>query len=84
MIKVICFGNLYIFGAKAILLLLCYQQDVKSEEYKMDISIGVWVLSFPTYLNCCPFFLNMLNCRSPSGDQIIFMYSNRNTSFITT
>ena len=44
---------------------------------------GVWVFSFPTYFNCCPFYLNTPNCRSPSGDQLIFMYRNGNLLFIT-
>ena len=44
---------------------------------------GVWVLSFTTYFNCCPFLLNMINCKSPSGDQLIFMSRNGNSSFVT-
>ena len=44
---------------------------------------GVWVHSFPTYFNCCTFFLNTLNCRSPSGDQLIFISRNGNSSFVT-
>ena len=35
--------------------------------------LGVWVLPFSEYFNCCPFFLNVLNYRFPSGDQIMFM-----------
>ena len=44
---------------------------------------GVWVLSFPTYFNGCPFFLNTLNCKSPAGDLLVFMSRNRNSSFVT-
>ena len=43
----------------------------------------VWVLSFTTYFNCCNFLLNTPNCRSPSGDQLIFMSRNGNLSFVT-
>ena len=32
---------------------------------------GVWVLLLPTYFNCCPFFLNNPNYRTPSGDHLI-------------
>ena len=44
---------------------------------------GVWVISFPTYFNCFTFFLNTPNCRFPSGDQLIFMSRNDNSSFVT-
>ena len=40
----------------------------------------VWVHSFMRYFNCCPFPLNMLNCRYPFGDQLIFM--SRNVIFL--
>ena len=43
---------------------------------------GVWVLSIPTYFNFCPFLLNMINCRSPSGDQLIFISRNGNSLFV--
>ena len=36
----------------------------------------VWVHSFMRYFNCCPFPLNMLNCRYPFGDQLTFMSRN--------
>ena len=39
---------------------------------------GVWVISFLSYFNCCPFFLNTPNFKSPSGDQLIFMSRNGN------
>ena len=45
---------------------------------------GVWLLLFQMYSNCCPFFLNPLDCRSPSRDQLIFMSMNQNLSFVTT
>ena len=45
---------------------------------------GVWKLPFPAYFLCCPFILITLNCRSPSGDQLIFMSKNGNSSFFTT
>ena len=45
---------------------------------------AVWVLFFPMYFNCCPFFLTTLNCRSPSMEQPIFMPRNGNLSFVTT
>ena len=35
--------------------------------------LGVWVLPFSEYFNCCPFFLNVLNYRFPSGDHIMCM-----------
>ena len=35
--------------------------------------LGVWVLPFSEYFNCCFFFLNVLNYRFPSGDQIMFI-----------
>ena len=28
--------------------------------------LGVWVLTFSDYFNCCPFFLNVINYRPPS------------------
>ena len=34
---------------------------------------GVWVLSLPMYFNCCPFYLKNPNCRSPSGEKLIFI-----------
>ena len=37
---------------------------------------GVLVLPILTYFKYCPFFLDMLNCRSPSGDQLIFISRN--------
>ena len=33
----------------------------------------VWVMPFLEYFNCCPFFVNVLNYRFPSGDHIMFM-----------
>ena len=44
---------------------------------------GVRIISFPTYFNCCPFFLKILDCKSPSGDQLIFMSWNVKFSFVT-
>ena len=44
---------------------------------------GVWVISLPTYFNCCPFLLNTLNFSSPSGDRLIFMSINGNSLFVT-
>ena len=44
---------------------------------------GVWVLCFPTYFNCCKFFLNTPNFKSPSGNQLIFMSMNGNSLFVT-
>ena len=43
---------------------------------------GVWVLSLPTYFNCCPFFLKTPNCRSPSGYQLIFISKKGNSSSV--
>ena len=34
---------------------------------------GVSVLYFPTHFNLCPYPLNTINFRSPTGDQLIFM-----------
>ena len=45
--------------------------------------LGVWVLSFTTHFNCCPFFLNKPNCKYPSGEQLIFMSRNGNLSSVT-
>ena len=44
---------------------------------------GVWILSCPTYFNCCPFPLKTPNCRPPSGDHIILMSINRNALVVT-
>ena len=45
---------------------------------------GVWVLSFQTYFNFCPFFLNTPNRKSPSGDQLIFMSRKGDSSFVAS
>ena len=46
--------------------------------------LGVWLLPFPTYFNCCPFLIKTLNYRSPSWDHLIFMSRNGNSSIVTT
>ena len=46
-------------------------------------SPGVWVLPIPMYFNCCHFFLNMMNCRPPFRDLLIFTTRNGNLLFIT-
>ena len=43
----------------------------------------VWILYLTKYFNCFPCFLNTLNCKSPSGDQLIFMSRNGNFLFVT-
>ena len=45
--------------------------------------LGVWVIYLLTCFNCCPFLLNTLNCNPPSGDQLIIMSRNGNSSFVT-
>ena len=42
--------------------------------------LGVWVLPFSAYFNCCYFFLNIPNRIPPSGGQLMFI-SRRGTSF---
>ena len=44
---------------------------------------GVWVITTLTYFNCCPFSLNTPNYMPPSGDQLIFISKNVNSSFFT-
>ena len=44
---------------------------------------GVWLLPIPTYFSCSPFYLNTLICSFYSGDQLIFISRNGNSSFIT-
>ena len=43
---------------------------------------GAWVLIFPIYFNWCPFFLNIPNSRTPSGNQLIFMSRKGNLSAV--
>ena len=44
---------------------------------------GVWVLPILKYFNCCPFYQDTLNCRPPSGDQLILISRNESSSFVT-
>ena len=44
---------------------------------------GVWEITLPTYFNFWYFFPKTHNCRSPSGDQLIFMSRNGNVLFAT-
>ena len=65
-----------------------FREAILERQFKIPKGIarrvpGVWVLSFLTYLNCCPFFLNTLNCKSSYGDQLMFMSRNGNSFFVT-
>ena len=42
--------------------------------------LGVWVLTFSSYFNCCPFYLDIPNLISPPGDQLMFKSRKRNLS----
>ena len=60
-------------GMKIVLRKVSFSRQFRTPDRITRRVSGVWLLPFPVYFNCDPFFLNIPNLRSPLRDQLMFM-----------
>ena len=64
-------------------LKVSFARQIRTPEGIAQRVLGVWVISYTTYFNCCSFSLTNPNFRSPLDNQLIFMSNNWNSLFVT-
>ena len=72
--------GVYMFGMEVRFFGVSFSRQFRTPGKIVRRVLGVWVLHFPTYFNCCPFFLDIPNFWSSLGDQLVFMSSKANLS----